>query len=435
MDTEYRMKELLTYHSKNAELSLLNWIIQNDRLPNIKADCFYLSDHREAFDQIREQYKATGKIELSALSEKNIDTILSGDDIRTPRNSEPLVQRLYDCLQAREMALASIKAVETIQSSPDTIKGEIEALASLLSRLCMRGVGNAYRHEKQVAQFLFDIREAKDSDHRLKGISTNGKERLDHYLQGWQKAKTYIIGGMQKLGKSRFCLDLTSDWLQKGIGGIWFSMEMRENDIYECIIANRSNVNSNKYYSSQMSSQEYKASEKAIQRFINEPLYIDTSSSITPEYIRAMIQKQKIQFRKANKNCVFVVVDYIQRMVDGDNKANKLEDVAKSLADIARDEDVIMIVISQLNSEAEKNDGTLSPDRFIKGSKGIREAADSIIVLYQTADQKKQTDESCSYMLANIIQRKGVSGIDIPLMAQLQYSRFRTMSEVQNEDF
>jgi replicative DNA helicase len=308
----------------------------------------------------------------------------------------------------------ALKATKQFSISENHQK-DISDLILTLNKLNLDEI-DEYDHQRSVTETSLYIYDSKKNGRNMLGISSN-LETIDKYLNGWQRKKTYVIGGMEKLGKSRFCLELASCWLSKGIGGIEFSLEMSANDIHECIIGNRALIDTAKFGTDNITADElYRMSAKA-GTYLNEPLYISTRSSVTLEYIRSVIRRQKIKFKSAGYDVVWVVVDYIQRMVDGDNRAGKLEDVAKGLADIARDEDVIMIPISQLSQEAERDaHPDYSPHRFIKGSKGIREAADVIIVIYKTKEGKHY---------AYIVQRKGKSNISIPLIPQLEFSRFR----------
>jgi replicative DNA helicase len=125
----------------------------------------------------------------------------------------------------------------------------------------------------------------------------------------------------------------------------------------------------------------------------------------------------------------FVVVDYIQRMrIHGmEKRVNEVERCAIDLADIGRDQNVIMIVLSQLAGAAENKNATDKAPiySFFKESQAIIESADVVIALDNPERGEAKTGKETSTKLkAVILQRDGASDVEIDLSAELQYSRF-----------
>jgi len=416
--------DLLSKHSRINEKIIILYMAYENQYVELPEECFYNSNTRKCYVAIKSQYLKNASIEINTLPDYVKEMILEIGDMNYPRNISLITEDLLNNLRLRNIAKIIIQSTNDI--TPENVSDRIGEITQQMSGLITSNKIE-YEHGKSVASILEFCRDQKESDRQLIGISS-GLENFDKHIGGFQKKKTYILGGMEKLGKSRFCTFLTSVWSKKKIGGMWFSMEMSENDIHECIIAHRSNINSALIGSPGIDSQDFRKMLKDSQPYINEPVSISTESSITPEYIREKIRAQKIIWHKKGFEVVYVVVDYIQRMVYGDNQAKQLEDTAKRLSNIARDENIIMIVISQLSQAAESNVHKLSPHQFIKGSKGIREAADGIFVLYKDNDccSKAESKELKIY----IVQRKGQSNVFQKLEAQLQFSNFK---EISNE--
>lgn len=393
-----------------TEFALLNWISEEREFVDIPDELLFDDQARGAYREIRQRYHETGEINRALWSSDTRAVVDEGLNYQQTAKPDPMVKelrRLWERRRVRE--LVSRFEIDHNDSHRDAVAKLIKDLSSTL----IEDV-DAYQHERSVWETIDYINEAKKNGRNMLGISTN-LENLDKLINGWQKGKTYIVGGLEKMGKSRLCIEIVSAWLAKGIGGIIFSMEMSAHDIHECILANRAIVDTAKMGTDNITDDNIYKLTQAASRYMNEPLYISTRSAVDSDYIRSVIRKYKIVFGSKGHAVAWVVVDYIQRMVEGDDRAGKLEDVAKSLADIARDENVIMIVISQVNQEAERNTGNLSPHQFIKGSKGIREAADGIIVLYKANGD----------VLAYVVQRKGKSNVSVRMIPQLEYSRFR----------
>jgi replicative DNA helicase len=164
---------------------------------------------------------------------------------------------------------------------------------------------------------------------------------------------------------------------------------------------------------------------------IEQPFYITTKGGITPDYVRSTIRKVK-----RTQPVDFVIVDYIQRMkgTKRGERSGELEECATTLADIAREENVIMLVLSQISNEYEK-DVKVKKDKasiinYAKGSGAIIEACDVAIGI-DTPGHEEVDPLSVEYVPidAEILQRDGISGVRIPLKAVLKYAKFESDSQ------
>jgi len=286
-----------------------------------------------------------------------------------------------------------------------------------------------YDHQQSVYQFTTSLMDINGKG-RLKGYSSN-IPKLDEAISGWQKSKMYIIGGLKKTGKSRFCLDLISRWLVDGLGGIMFSMEMGEAQIHSCIYGNRLSINTAKMGTNSISAKEAEKIMAECNRYSKQNFYISRKSAITPAYLR-----QTIAARKRKGPIDFIVIDYIQRMTSPGSKGRteEVEQCALAIADIARDENVVMVCLSQLAGDAERTDSHKPIYSQVKNSQTIIEAADVVIIL-QDPSRGKPDEFACKdskELKAMILQRDGESDIIVPILAHLQYSRFNEL--IQRSD-
>ena len=414
------MKEL-SYNKKQVEIALINLMVFENDFIDLDDNLFYDYKTKKAYSQLREHFTKYNTLEKVIFTNELSELISSTDDFYISRKPEPLIDQLRIAHKVRETARMLVEATKTISTTPDNIQSNLNRLNEHCTRLLTESKTSLYDHFKSIGEFVSYVEDRYKNGSDMIGISS-GIDSLDRSIQGFQKKKTYIIGGMEKLGKSRFCLNIMSNWLNKKIGGIFFSMEMQENDIHECILGNRCMIDTNDFGTRRLTKQKLNGLGEEFVRYSQQPFYIDTTSSVTASHIRSRIRAQKSIWTQQGFNCVWVFIDYIQRMVDGDNQAQKLQDLSKQLSDIARDEDVIMCIISQLSQEAEKRHSKdMKPTSFIKGSKGIRENSDAMFVLY---DKESEFDGSEQTLKCYIVQRKGRSDFYVPLKSQLCYSRF-----------
>lgn len=323
---------------------------------------------------------------------------------------------------------ASSRNLDTMEHFMD----EFKVCKSYAKSVIMGTAGIAYDHKKSVEETVTEIGAAKDRAGALKGIKSMMPD-IDRKINGWQHGLFYVIGGLKKTGKSRFVLSLASHWLKQGLGGIMFSLEMGTQKIHQCVFANRARVNTAVMGTGSITEQEYRKIVDEVNMYLNEHFYISKKSGISPDEMKIIIANVKTLWPVD-----FIIVDYIQRMkAKAESRTKEVERCALDLADIARDENVIMIALSQLSGEAEKHTGERAVYQYLKESQAILESADCGIMLYDKnrgiLDNYKP-DLNSKEIVAQIIQRDGESDISFILNAQLQYSFFGC-SEKKHEDY
>lgn len=417
--------------SRPYQRQIIAWMLCNGTYMDIPEQYFRSDEIREIYQALKRQFYDFGKIEISTLPDtllNKISGIIDYESIEFPSNPEVTVlalEREYRRYAAWESAQNLIKKLENDEYNHDE---EILSHAENIYGVMRDTRTSEYQHDKSVKAFIGTIDERRKNPGQLKGIGS-GIYQLDYLIRGWQHGKMYAIGGLKKTGKSRFAINLISEWLFRGYHGIMFTMEMTENDIHTCIIGNRLSINTAAIGTSDLTDGDYEKIEHQAAEYEKTGLIINRKSSIKITDVKNAILKTK------NKTgCDFVVIDYIQRMSgEGERRVHQIENCITRLADIARDENVIMIVLSQLAGSAEhKNDSPIYA--FFKESQAIIEACDCALVLFDE-NRGKQKDNTAGYEIkCTILQRDGISDYTIPLWAQLQYSRFTMIKKEAEYD-
>jgi replicative DNA helicase len=414
-----------------AEKHILAHIIGEEQIVDLHPDCFYQEQHKRLFLELRKQHETGGGIAPFIIKDQ-VSLISDCVDFGYPKNIQNVINRLNLLFAKRQYlktltnAMAKINDVDVLETNK-TISDTI----SDLSKINVQDNGiEKYDHHQSVKDWTQWVYDGKDSSDTLQGIQS-GLTDLDLAINGWQRGKTYIIGGLKKTGKSRFAIFLISQWLRENRGGIIFSMEMKARQIHSCVMSSRLSIDTSKYGTKKINDEEKMKIVKNVPYYFNENIYICEKSGINPQYVRSVIQN-----RKSQGKVEFVVVDYIQRMkIHGMEyqRTKEVERCACDLADIGRDENVIMIILSQLSGEAEKlvltKEKTHVPIyAFFKESQAIVEAADCVIALSDPNRGQEfncEDKKDCKEIDAIIIQREGISDVSIKINAQLQYSIFR----------
>ena len=127
-----------------------------------------------------------------------------------------------------------------------------------------------------------------------------------------------------------------------------------------------------------------------------------------------------------------VIIDFIQRMSDEskESRTKEVEAVAMQLADLSRELNIAVIVLSQLTGTAEKLDDDEMPNMsHMKESQAIAENADAILTLHNFERRKNPFNEDGSYRLQEIHclieQRYDVSGCCFKFLGDLRNCQFK----------
>lgn len=250
--------------------------------------------------------------------------------------------------------------------------------------------------------------------------------RLDHFSGGLRLGKTTVLAALKKAGKTKYVVRTISELLQADIPVLFFSLEMRATAVLNWIASYREQIDSGKFETDRLAGEELERTSRCLAAVADQNrLVIFDRSFPTLEQIR-----QEVRREVQRRGVKVVVLDFIQRVnveqQKGESRASALQRLAYRLADLARDYSVSLILVAQFSNEAEKT--TSLHMGLIKESGGIAEAADVILFL----DNKRRTQHKTSldptgktdFELIVEGQRNGVSGISIPLTADLRFGHF-----------
>jgi replicative DNA helicase len=213
----------------------------------------------------------------------------------------------------------------------------------------------------------------------VQGVLTGFKD-LDAMTLGMQKQDMIIIGGRPSMGKTSFALQMS---LQMDEPLAIFSAEMSYQAVGERLIAQSSGVGMHRLKSKYASVTEKQKANDALKVIADKDIFISDLTHVTPNGIRGQLDNMGEGSFPA---CVFV--DYLQLLsADGfsGNTERETTIISRELKSIAREYDVPMVVVSQLNRENEKREGHEPKLSDLRGSGSIEQDADVVMLLHRPA--------------------------------------------------
>lgn len=272
---------------------------------------------------------------------------------------------------------------------------------------------------------------AMENHSGVTGVST-GFSALDQKTSGLQKSDLIIIAARPSMGKTTFAMNLCENvamFSEKPV--LVFSLEMPAEQILMRTIASLSRVDQTKIRTGQgLNQQDFSKIASTMQIFKKKPnMFIDDSSGLTPTELRSRARR----VYKDNEGLSLIMVDYLQLMrAPGfeNNRTLEIAEISRSLKALAKELEVPVIALSQLNRTLENRVDKRPVNSDLRESGSIEQDADLIMFIYRDEVYNETTEENKG--IAEIIigkQRNGPIG-RVKLAFQGQYSRFDNLANV-----
>jgi len=278
------------------------------------------------------------------------------------------------------------------------------------------------------------IKEAGKREDGLSGIPS-GFTDLDRITSGWQKSDLVIIAARPAMGKTAFVLSMARNIaidFNKPVA--IFSLEMANVQLVNRLIVSETELPSEKIKNGNLTSYEWEQFHTKITTLIDAPLYIDDTAGLSIFELRA-----KCRRLKSKHDIGIIIIDYLQLMnASGMNPGSREQEVSlisRSLKGLAKELDVPIIALSQLNRGVESRTGDAKRPQLsdLRESGAIEQDADMVLFIHRPEYYKITEDIEGNSLLgiAEIIiakHRNGATG-DIRLRFKQHLARFQNLED------
>ena len=265
----------------------------------------------------------------------------------------------------------------------------------------------------------------------------SGFTTLDRITSGWQKTDLAIIAARPSMGKTAFVLSMARNIaVDHNRSVAIFSLEMSSLQLVTRLIASETEIVSQKLKTGRLEDWEWEHLNRKISSLDKAPIFIDDTPALSIFELRAKCRRLKMQH-----NIEVIIVDYLQLMTAGsDNRGSREQEVSmisRSLKAIAKELDVPIIALSQLNRSVESREGKRPQLSDLRESGAIEQDADIVLFIHRPEYYGITEDESGNSLMgvAEIIiakHRNGPTGA-VHLRFKKELAKFMDM-EVQFSD-
>lgn len=264
----------------------------------------------------------------------------------------------------------------------------------------------------------------------LTGIPT-GYTKLDDLTSGWQKSDLIILAGRPAMGKTSFALSLAKNIaVDYNVPIAFFSLEMNNVQLANRLMSNVLEISGKKMLNGQLDPDEWQRLDKNIDRLSHAPIYVDDTPGLSVFELRT-----KARRLVREKGVQIIMIDYLQLMnANGMKFGSRQEEVStisRSLKGLAKELDIPIIALSQLNRGVEGRegaDGKRPQLSDLRESGAIEQDADMVLFVHRPEYYRIYEDDKGRDLhgMAEIIiakHRKGATDI-VTLRFLGQYTRF-----------
>jgi replicative DNA helicase len=211
---------------------------------------------------------------------------------------------------------------------------------------------------------------------------------------GWQPSDLIILAARPSVGKTAFALTLakkaTSSPKPVSVG--IFSLEMNDKQLVNRILSQESDVWLWRFKNGRLDDQQMDQINKAATRLNKSKIFIDDTPGLSIKNFRA---KAKIMKRK--ENIGMIIVDYLQLMTAPGipNREQQISEISRQLKATAKELDIPIISLSQLNRDIEKGGAKVQREPQIsdlRESGAIEQDADMVMFLYKPSESEIEED-------------------------------------------
>lgn len=427
-------------YNMEAEQSVIgSMLMDRDAIATVNdmltKDDFYNAQYGLLFEHMSALFKEGKPVDIVTLSnrlkENNVSEEIAGmkyigdilDSVPTSANAKYYAQIVADKSLLRKMIKLNEDIEKDCYLDTNDVDGLLEkAEQGVFQLIKERNGGSDFTQiDKIIIDVIDQIEAASKMNTRVTGIPT-GFIDLDNMLTGLHGSELILVAARPAMGKTAFVLNIAHEVaVKKKKTTAIFSLEMSKEQLVTRMIAMDSLVNSQKIMTGQLAEDEWDKIADSTETIAEAPLFIDDNSAITIADLRSKCRKLK-----QNNDLSLIIIDYLQLMSTTkhvESRQQFISDMSRSLKVLARELDVPVIALSQLNRAVDSRPDHKPVLADLRESGAIEQDADVVMFIYRDDYYNPDTEKKG---IADIIiakQRKGSVG-SVELVWLQDYTKF-----------
>ena len=432
------MNAVTTPHNLEYEQSVLGGLLLDpESIDRISLDSteFYSDVHRIIFNAIRAILEKGQPLDVIILAEQlerdgklgQVGGLAYLGALAQNTPSAANIHRYASAVKDRSIErrlLAVGDQIRTLAMGRGDVRAKLDETEELVWQL-----SESRKNDSRVSpvgdvltQAVEGIDERYNRDGEIMGLPT-GYTDLDQKTCGLQRGDLIIVAGRPSMGKTALSLNIAENMAAAGAKGVIFSLEMGSVQLVNRLIAGVGRIDSQRLRSGKLLDEDWSKLTYAVSKIMAMSLWIDETAAVTTADVRATARKAS----RAMGGLDFILIDYLQlmgsRSSKTENRATELSEISRALKALAKELNVPVIALSQLNRSLEQRPNKRPIMSDLRESGAIEQDADVIMFIYR---DEVYNEDSMDKGTAEIIigkQRNGPIGT-VRLTYMGEYTRF-----------
>ena len=444
-------------HSTEAEQGVLGCILwsPNDSMAEciskFKGDLevFYDLRHQTIYNAIQEMYDKREAVDLITLQQglkdnQLLDQVGGIAYLSSLQDAVPSAANLsyyLDIVHEKCVLRKMIRTCSEIVARAHENEGAVDALMDEAERDILRisesRVQSATSSIKDlVKKAISTIEDFHQRQGMLTGLAT-GFADLDKMTSGFHPGEMIVIAARPSMGKTSLAMNIAEHVsIEQRLPVGVFSLEMTAESLVLRMLCSRSRVNLRNVREGFLAERDFPKLTGAAGKMASSPLFIDDSAGLSILQLRAKARRMHQQH-----DIKLLVIDYLQLLHSTarraqENRQQEIADISNGIKALAKELQIPVIVLAQLNRELEKDKNRKPRLSDLRESGAIEQDADLVGLLYKPSveDEEGAADqESRPVNLLIAKQRNGPTG-DVNLTFLNSITRFESAAKVSDED-
>jgi len=442
-----RQFDRLPPHSIEAEMCLLASMMLDKEMIGqvvqiVDRDAFFQADHQIVFDILIKLYEQNKAIDAVIVREELgkrqlLEEIGGVPYLAQILNSVPSAAHgahyagiVREKSLLRQLIAASNDILRDAYAPHEQADWVVDKAEKRIFEIAQKKVGGSAVALETVLHEVFEMIENRGQ----RGLET-GFLDLDDILNGLQNGEMIIVAGRPSMGKTALAMNMIEGVAaERGMPCAIFSLEMSKQQLAQRMLCSRGKIDSHRLRRGMLQAHEYQQLATVVGQLAKAPIWVDDSAGLTPLDLRAKCRRLKMQH---DIRCV--MIDYMQLMDNPgpENRQQQISEISRAIKAVAREINVPVIALSQLNRATEGRDGHRPRMSDLRESGSIEQDADVVMLLhredyYKMSEPDFQPDNIAELIVAK--QRNGPTG-KVKLFFDNRSTRFENLAGAQVEPF
>lgn len=433
--------------SLDAEMSLLGSILLESEImadvlqvlgPNGK-ERFYRNDHRQLYEILAHMYDARKPIDAVSLrqelQQRGLLEEIGGveyvvrlvESVPSAANAEYYARIVRDKALLRDLIRASGELMEMAYGQTEDARNILDKAEQVIFDVAGQRISGQADHLKDLLKEIYDSISIRDEDY-VSGLPT-GFYELDELTSGLQDGEMIVVAARPSMGKTALGLNIGEHIAvneEKPVA--FFSMEQSAQQVAQRILCGRAGIDSQRFRKRRISEDDVQHLGMVCGELEHAPLIIDDTPGMTPLELRSRARRLHL---KQKLGAIFI--DYLQLMHIAkriDSRQQEVAEISRALKALGRELNVPVVVIAQLNRQAEGREGHRPRMSDLRESGAIEQDADVILLLHREDYFRQNQPDFVPDNTAEVIvakQRNGPTGV-IKIHWDSRLTRFTNLS-------